>query len=172
MIPLGSALLALTGALAAACFVKVFGVVFLGKWRGKQKPEQIHEVGRSMRGGMLLAAITCLLLHLCATRINRVPVWDCGFAKLTRRMQYTATAFSMPIRRVLGFLFAVREQIEIVPHTNHSAYPPVACSTVCGFVTVSGTGSTNRRVMWPTGSHGRLESSSRDASRFTCSIHS
>jgi hypothetical protein len=29
----------------------------------------------------------------------------------------------MPIRRVLGFLFAVREQVEIVPHTNHPAFP-------------------------------------------------
>ena len=34
LIPLGAALLALTGALAAACFVKAFGVTFLGHWRG------------------------------------------------------------------------------------------------------------------------------------------
>ena len=163
-------------------------MVFLGQWRGRQKPERIHEVGWPMRIGMLLAAITCLLLgilptwvigwldtipeqlcggrlaesagkfgwmwltpiaherasysgpvvfigilavvavtwlllHLRSTRVSRVPIWDCGFAKLTPRMQYTASAFSMPIRRVLGFLFAVREQVEIVPHTNHPAFP-------------------------------------------------
>lgn len=188
LIPLGAAILALTGALAAACFVKVFGVVFLGHWRGHQQPEKIHEVGWSMRLGMLLAALSCcllgilptwvigwldtipeqlcggklaetagkygwmwltpisherasysgpvvfvgicavvavtwLLLHVRATQIKRVPIWDCGFAKLTPRMQYTATSFSMPIRRVLGFLFAVREQVEVVPHTNHPAMP-------------------------------------------------
>ena len=34
LVPMGAALLALTGALAAACFVKAFGVTFLGHWRG------------------------------------------------------------------------------------------------------------------------------------------
>jgi hypothetical protein len=38
-------------------------------------------------------------------------------------MQYTATSFSMPIRRVLGFLFAVREQVELVSPANHPAVP-------------------------------------------------
>ena len=42
LIPLGAALLALTGALAAACFVKAFGVTFLGHWRGHHKPH-VHE---------------------------------------------------------------------------------------------------------------------------------
>jgi len=36
LIPLGAALLALTGALAATAFVKAFGVTFLGHWRGHQ----------------------------------------------------------------------------------------------------------------------------------------
>ena len=70
-----------------------------------------------------VVVITWLSLHLRATRVSRVPIWDCGFAKLTPRMQYTATAFSMPIRRVLGFLFAVREQVDVVPATNHPTIP-------------------------------------------------
>ncbi len=48
LIPMGAALLALTGALAAACFVKAFGVTFLGHWRGHHKPT-------SPRGGLVYA---------------------------------------------------------------------------------------------------------------------
>lgn len=184
LVPLGAALLALTGALAAACFVKAFGVTFLGTWRGHRKATQIHEVGLSMRLGMTLAAVSCLalgvlptyvigwldiiperlfggqiassagrfgwmwltpysyerasysgpvvfggilavvaitylLLHVRGTAIRRAPLWDCGFERITPRMQYTATAFAMPLRRVFGFLFAIREQVEIVSPQNH-----------------------------------------------------
>ena len=52
LMPLGAALLALTGALAAACFVKAFGVTFLGHWRGHHSIERVHEVDWSMRTGM------------------------------------------------------------------------------------------------------------------------
>lgn len=184
LIPLGAALLALTGALAAACFVKAFGVTFLGARRGHRKGEHIHEAGLSMRLGMSLAALFCLalgvlptyvigwldqiaqqflgghtasvagrfgwlwltpvsqeraaysgpvvftvilavvaivylLLHVRGAAIRRAPLWDCGFERITPRMQYTATAFAMPIRRVLGFLFDIREQVELISPQNH-----------------------------------------------------
>jgi hydrogenase-4 component B len=184
LVPLGAALLALTGALAAACFVKAFGVTFLGAWRGHRKQERIHEVGFSMRLGMALAAASCLalgvlptyvigwmdiiperlfggqiassagkfgwmwltpysaerasysgpvifcgilavvavaylLLHVRGAAIRRAPLWDCGFERITPRMQYTATAFAMPIRRIFGFLFSIREQVEILSPQNH-----------------------------------------------------
>jgi formate hydrogenlyase subunit 3/multisubunit Na+/H+ antiporter MnhD subunit len=184
LVPLGAALLALTGALAAACFVKAFGVTFLGTWRGHGKGEQVREVGVAMRLGMALAALSCLglgvlptlaigwidnvperlfggqiatsagrfgwmwltpysperasysgplvfggilavvavtyiLLHVRGAAIRRAPLWDCGFEKITPRMQYTATSFAMPIRRVLGFLFDIREQVELVSPQNH-----------------------------------------------------
>src|SRR3989337_2167417 len=38
LIPVGAALLALAAALAASCFVKAFGVTFLGHWRGHHNP--------------------------------------------------------------------------------------------------------------------------------------
>ena len=66
LIPLGAALLALTSALAAACFVKAFGVTFLGHHRGRHQG-RIHEAGWSMRIGMLLAALTCLGLGVLPT---------------------------------------------------------------------------------------------------------
>jgi hydrogenase-4 component B len=188
LIPLGAALLALTGALAAACFVKAFGVTFLGHWRGHGSLQQVQEVGWSMRAGMLLAAVTCfllgilpavvidwmdilpqqlvgkglaksagaygwlwltpiarerasysgfnvciaitgivliawLLLHAKKATVRRVPIWDCGFEKLTSRMQYNATSFAMPIRRIFGFLFRIREETQAVEPVRHPAYP-------------------------------------------------
>ncbi len=184
LIPLGAALLALTGALAAACFVKAFGVTFLGARRGHRRREHIHEVGPAMLLGMSLTALSCLalgvlptfvigwldripqqllgghisaadgrfgwlwltpasperasysgplvfgvilgvvaitylLLHVRGASIRRAPLWDCGFERITPRMQYTATAFAMPIRRVLGFLFDIREQVELISPQNH-----------------------------------------------------
>jgi formate hydrogenlyase subunit 3/multisubunit Na+/H+ antiporter MnhD subunit len=188
LIPLGAALLALTGALAAACFVKAFGVTFLGHWRGHTPVQRISEVNWSMRLGMLLAATTCfglgifptvvinwmdilaeklvgaklattagkfgwmwltpyaherasysgfnvfigilavvlvtyLLLHAKRTAVRRVPAWDCGFARTTSRMQYNATSFSMPIRRIFGFFFHIREESEAIQPVRHPAYP-------------------------------------------------
>jgi NADH:ubiquinone oxidoreductase subunit 5 (subunit L)/multisubunit Na+/H+ antiporter MnhA subunit len=187
LVPMGAALLALTGALAAACFVKAFGVTFLGHWRGERRP-QVHEAGWAMRAGMLLAAASCLalgvfpplvldwmdtvtqplagaslrssvsgvgwlwltpvaperasysggivfaglflaiaavylLLHIRPGAVRRGPIWDCGFEKLTPRMQYTATAFAMPIRRIFGAVFSVRERVRSVPHPGRPAYP-------------------------------------------------
>ncbi|RQW78121.1 MAG: hydrogenase 4 subunit B [Geobacter sp.] len=188
LIPLGAALLALTGALAAACFVKAFGVTFLGHWRGHHPLQRVHEVDWYMRIGMLLSALTCfalgilptfviawmdplaqqmtggrlaasagargwmwltpiaaqrasysgfnvfigimavvliawLLLHRTKAAVHRVPIWDCGFEKINPRMQYTATSFSMPIRRIFGFLFKIREETHAVQPVRHTAYP-------------------------------------------------
>jgi len=187
LMPMGAALLALTGALAAACFVKAFGVVFLGHWRGHQNTH-IHEVDWPMRIGMTMAAVTCLglgilptvfidwmdvlpeqllgaklapsatgmgwlwltpvaperasysgvvvflgilfvygivyfVLHVKPGKIRKGAIWDCGFEKLTPRMQYNATSFSMPIRRIFGFLFSIKEEVKLAPQTAHAAFP-------------------------------------------------
>lgn len=187
LIPLGAALLALTGALAAACFVKAFGVTFLGHWRGHGH-HNVHEADWFMRAGMIMAAAACLLLgifptvvvewmdiipeqligskistsagaagwmwltpiaperasysgfvvffgfimifaasylilHIKEGKIQRVPIWDCGFARINARMQYNATSFSMPIRRIFGFLFDVREHSVLAPQSAHPAFP-------------------------------------------------
>ena len=187
LIPLGAALLALSGALAAAGFVKAFGITFLGHRRGTHH-HRVHEVGWSMRAGMILAAVTCLglgvfptylihwmdpiteqlvggkiassaagfgwmwltpiaaerasysapmaficilavvvvtyvLLHTRPGTIHRVPLWDCGFQKITSRMQYTATSFSMPLRRIFGFLFSIKEEVNTFPPGAHPAFP-------------------------------------------------
>ncbi|MBI5343891.1 MAG: hydrogenase 4 subunit B [Deltaproteobacteria bacterium] len=187
LIPGGAALLALTAALAAACFVKAYGVVFLGHWRGRENPN-IHEVGWAMRCGMILAGLACLflgvlptvvigwmgaiperlvgakaasasgqlnwmwltpvsaerasysapivfagilsvvaiaylMLHARRSAIRRAPLWDCGFEKTTNRMQYTAASFSMPIRRIFGFLFMVKETARTSDGRYSYAFP-------------------------------------------------
>ncbi len=187
LIPMGAALLALTAALSSACFVKAFGVTFLGHWRGRQQPK-VHRANWQMRTGMGMAAAACLLLgvlptlvidwldtvpqqlvgsrigttagafgwmwltpvaaerasysgplvflvtlaviviaylmlHVRSGTIRRVPLWDCGFEKVTPRMQYTSTAFAMPLRRIFGFFFHVRERVKLNPQAPHRTVP-------------------------------------------------
>jgi hypothetical protein len=177
LIPVAAALLALTGTLTAACFVKVFGTVFLGKSRTHHILHS-HETSVSMRFAMLILSILCLLfgifpnfvinilnritlelLHntlsntdvnqflwltpktnniaslstilimigiitgLCLTYIlikiilnkklqnKSSPPWDCGFGMLTTKMQYSATAFAMPIRKVFAPVWKIEENV-------------------------------------------------------------
>ncbi len=66
MLPLSGAMLALTGALAAACFVKAFGVSFLAQARSREAAEA-HEAPPSMLTGMGLLAAACGFLGLFPT---------------------------------------------------------------------------------------------------------
>ncbi len=177
MIPVASAMLALTTALAIACFVKVYGVIFLGLPRSVEVSEA-HEAPFGMKFGQIILAICCLafgifpswtvnaintipakllgtglskaadngwlwltpidkqtasygapavLLGLSVSwlivffflhppqrdnRIRIAPAWDCGFGPLSPRMQYTATSFAMPIRRVFSFVWRIFEKVE------------------------------------------------------------
>jgi len=56
-------LLAMTGALALACFIKVCGVVFLGAPR-TAVAEHAHECGLLMRGPMVVLALACVAIGL------------------------------------------------------------------------------------------------------------
>jgi hydrogenase-4 component B len=57
--------LGLTSGLAAACFTKAFGIVFLGEPRQEGRPE-IHDLGMAMRLPMLILAALCLLIGIGA----------------------------------------------------------------------------------------------------------
>ena len=69
--------LALIGALALACFVKAFGAVFLGTARSRHC-EHAHEVGRTMRGPMLVLTLLCLFIGLAPMAV--APVLDQGIS--------------------------------------------------------------------------------------------
>ncbi len=178
LIPITAAMLALTGALAAACFVKVYGVAFLGQARSR-RVRRARPTPLGMRAAQAALALLCLLAGVFPTtvllwldavpaqllgqglsqatargwlwltpvapevasysapvvvaalvlvgwlaavvlrrhdggEVRRCDPWDCGFGQVlpSPRMQYTATAFSQPIRRVFGPIFRIEERIE------------------------------------------------------------
>ena len=179
-VPATGALLALSVALTAACFVRFYGITFLGRPRSPAAAEAA-ETDHFSRGVMLALAVLCLLIgilpgyvidriapvaqsllgthmpqqssvawlslvpinkarssyngllvflfiaasaslaayaihRLASKATRRAPIWACGFPGLDPSMQYTASSFSQPIRRVFGpLLFRAREQVEIPP---------------------------------------------------------
>jgi hydrogenase-4 component B len=66
LFPLAGSMLALTGALAAACFVKAFAITFLALPRGAGS-SHVHESPRSMLVGMGILTMSCLALGLGVT---------------------------------------------------------------------------------------------------------
>jgi hydrogenase-4 component B len=155
-------LLAMTGALALACFVKVCGVMFLGAPRS-EAVRKAHECGPAMRGAMLALAAGCVAiglapalfwpaishavevwepawsgatspaplvslgyahLSLAALAIlgvfvlrrkaarNGVKIaatWDCGYARPTARIQYTAGSFADIITEWFAWILRPRK---------------------------------------------------------------
>ena len=66
MFPIGGALLALTGALAAACFVKAFGITFLAQPRS-EAAARAHEASFTMLLGQAVLVAACVFLGLFPT---------------------------------------------------------------------------------------------------------
>jgi hydrogenase-4 component B len=189
MFPIAGSLLALTAALAAACFVKAFGIPFLALPRSEASANarEVDEWMRFAMGGLagacialglgatwvvrifdpitsqalgvrvspLLAgggltlqagspragavspagiAIVCLLFggvvamlvarRLRSARVVRGPVWDCGLPGLTAENEYTATAFSKPLRMIFAAFYRPRREIQ--PEYDVSPYYPSA----------------------------------------------
>ena len=188
--PIAGSLLALTGALAAACFVRAFGIGFLALPRSSQAT-QAHEAHPSMLAGMGALAALCIALGLGATlwlpildplvvqlvntkvsgslvlagglvlssgspkggtvapaalagllvlltlfpglllafwrrrrRTVSGPTWDCGLPGLTEDNEYTATAFSKPLRMIFAAFYQPRREIQT--EFEVSAYYPTS----------------------------------------------
>lgn len=154
----GIPVLAMTGALAAACFVKVFGTVFLGMPRSALLKHG-HEPSLLLRLPMMLLAALCLVIGLapwltadmleqvvrtwypgvpnalqlvqCAP-LNAISIvalsftavivvvallsrnsrntsgetitWDCGYARPSNSMQYSASSFAHSIVTIFKWL--------------------------------------------------------------------
>jgi hydrogenase-4 component B len=71
MFPIGGALLALTSALAAACFVKAFGITFLAQPRS-EAAAKAHEASPTMLLGQGVLVAACVFLGLCPTLFLKV----------------------------------------------------------------------------------------------------
>ncbi|SFO48970.1 Formate hydrogenlyase subunit 3/Multisubunit Na+/H+ antiporter, MnhD subunit [Bradyrhizobium sp. Ghvi] len=183
IIPAVGGLLALAAAFAAACFVKLYGISFLGRPRS-DVAASAHETDRFSLTAMLMLAALCLLagilpglfidalapvsknmvgnvmphqvglqwltivpiaesrssyngllvflfVALCGTaaasaihrfasdRLRRTAAWDCGYPDPNPTIQYSASSFSQPIRRVFGsVVFAAREIGEMPPPSS------------------------------------------------------
>ena len=180
LMTLAVGILALTGGLAAAGFVKAFGITFLAIPRSRAA-EGAHEAPLSMRVGMGLLAVACPGLGLAAVPVlstlstvlagyaglpAAVPriggslslstpggfaqmspalvalglvvtiagvwlgvrilgaarglrvgdTWGCGRVVQTARMEYTATAFAEPLRRVFVELYRPTQDLSIDFH--------------------------------------------------------
>jgi hydrogenase-4 component B len=83
--------LALIGALAVACFVKVFGVVFLGTARS-QAAEHAREADFSMLAPMGVLAVCCLLIGLAPQ--GTVPVLEKSVASWAPELSNTGVQLS------------------------------------------------------------------------------
>lgn len=93
-VALAAPFLALVGGLAVACFVKVFGVVFLGTPRSEQAA-RAHEAVSSMKLPMALLALACisigLLPALMAPLLDAaVTAWHPGLAASELRLGVAA----------------------------------------------------------------------------------
>jgi hydrogenase-4 component B len=71
MFPLSGAMLALTGALAAACFVKAFGITFLAQPRSAHAADA-HEAAPTMLVGQGLLTAACVFLGLFPTLVLKL----------------------------------------------------------------------------------------------------
>lgn len=180
VMPVGVGLLALTSGLAAACFVKAFGITFLALPRSSEAANA-HEAPFSMRFGMALLALACIGLGVAPFVV--VPVlgrviaglggvpdtravftlgvflqtpsgfgqmsptliavglllplgvvpsvlwllrlnyqrrlsdsWGCGRVGQTARMEYTATAFAEPLKRVFAEIYRPMKELTVNFH--------------------------------------------------------
>jgi len=89
------------------------------------------------RGGMVApAGIAAMLILLCVlpiafwivwgrkSRRATGPVWDCGLPGLTAENEYTAMAFSKPLRMIFSALYRARREIQA--EYDVSPYYPTA----------------------------------------------
>lgn len=155
---LSASVLALTSGLAAASFVKAFGITFLAMPRSARASEA-KECDNFMKAGMAMLALLVILFGVCAgalapriygvakyalglqpdaatisfKMVSAIPLviaagltciglavllwfkfglrtsrriyntWDCGYYAVDSRNEYTATAFSKPLRIAFSF---------------------------------------------------------------------
>jgi NADH:ubiquinone oxidoreductase subunit 5 (subunit L)/multisubunit Na+/H+ antiporter MnhA subunit len=78
-------------------------------WLAPIAPENaIYSAPLALLSLLVLGGLVSLVLRRGAVRrVRPCDAWDCGFAPPTPRMQYTATAFAQPLRRVFAMLMQV-----------------------------------------------------------------
>jgi hydrogenase-4 component B len=67
-------------------------------------------------GFLILLAPTALLVRMATRRFatRRGPAWDCGLPGLSWENEYTATAFSKPLRMIFSALYQPHREIQAI----------------------------------------------------------
>jgi formate hydrogenlyase subunit 3/multisubunit Na+/H+ antiporter MnhD subunit len=129
--------LGLIGGLAAACFAKAFGIVFLGEPRSDQAANAA-EVGWSMRAAIIVLAVACLAIGLLGPVVvrgmNSVVVSAAGLPA----DDATGSSLAMePLRMIVlgGSVFLVLVGALVIARRGLLAGRPVRMSTTwaCGY---------------------------------------
>lgn len=105
---IGAPVLAMVGALAVACFVKVYGVVFLGTPR-TDAAARAHESPPTMWGPMVVLAACCALIGLAPVLVT--PVLDPAIA--TWRLDSEAITLSLGSAAPLSALSALSVSLTV-----------------------------------------------------------
>jgi hydrogenase-4 component B len=122
---LGAPALALIGGLAVACFVKVFGIVFLGAPRS-EPAARAHEAPRTMLGGMAILAVICFVIGLmpwlAAPLLQRAAGgWRPALAAVpeplaaTAHLWWISGAATFLVLLIAGFAFLLRGRLAKLP---------------------------------------------------------
>jgi hydrogenase-4 component B len=62
-----------------------------------------------------LVAVTCILWLVFPRNTRVTSTWACGLPELDSRMQYTATSFSKPLRKVFSWAYKPDRTVQILP---------------------------------------------------------
>ncbi len=104
LIPITIGMLALTGALAAACFVRAYGIAFLAKPRSEHA-EHAREVSPVMLAGMGMLALLCILTGIFSPFL--IPIIDDASAVVSGVSVASQMDYGLIIKPVEGTFSSV-----------------------------------------------------------------
>lgn len=119
-VPVTAAMLALTGGLSAACFVRVYGVVFLGRPRSRHVRHAHGTSSKTMLAGPGLLALLCVFFGILPAPMVR----------LLEGIPYQLTGQLLPSRHTLGWLWLT----PVSPETASYAAPLVLLAILLAWV--------------------------------------
>lgn len=133
----GVPVLAMIGALAVACFVKVYGIVFLGNARDCY-PTELHEAPVSMRVPMFIFAGCCLAIGLLPALL--IPVLDAVISGLlpNSHLASTGTAASLKTVSFIAVSLFIGIAVPIIVSASRRHRRPRRVTWDCGYACPTG----------------------------------
>jgi hydrogenase-4 component B len=140
---LGAPALALVGALAVACFVKVFGAVFLGQPRS-DAAKHVHESGRAMLLPMAALALLCAFIGIASPLVapildRAVASWSPELNELRRPMNAQAPLVWISIAGVAVLAATGATAAFLSARIRARAAAPTVGTWDCGYARPSAT---------------------------------